>query len=107
MGGAADLFARLPAYREVFEAVARPLEARWTTAGRDAPRRSAALHRHRARCRRRRGAAGTYPVSCWMISTIGRNSAITMKPTTTAKNTIMMGSMIEVMPATALSTSSS
>lgn len=37
----------------------------------------------------------------------GQNMANTMPPTTTARNTIMMGSSMEVMAPTALSTSSS
>ena len=42
------------------------------------------------------------------MSTIkGRNSAMTILPTITARNTIMIGSRREVMAATALSTSSS
>lgn len=43
----------------------------------------------------------------WMILMIGRNRAMTIVPTTTAMNTIMTGSMIDVRPATELSTSSS
>ena len=43
-----------------------------------------------------------------LMSTIsGRNKAMTMLPTTTARNTIMIGSRSEVMAETALSTSSS
>lgn len=43
----------------------------------------------------------------WMRSLMGRKRATTIVPTTPARNTIMIGSMIEVRPATALSTSSS
>lgn len=42
-----------------------------------------------------------------MIEIIGMKSAMTMVPTMRARNTIMMGSIIEVMASTALSTSSS
>ncbi len=41
------------------------------------------------------------------IERIGRKRAITIKPTIKAKNTIMIGSMIEVIDPTVLSTSSS
>ena len=44
---------------------------------------------------------------CWMMETIGRNSAITIVPTISARNTIMNGSMTDVRLFTALSTSSS
>lgn len=47
------------------------------------------------------------PVRLWMIWIIGKNSAITIVPTTTAKNTIIIGSITDVMAPTALSTSSS
>ncbi len=42
-----------------------------------------------------------------MIETSGMNSAITIVPTTTARKMISSGSMIDVIAATALSTSSS
>ena len=42
-----------------------------------------------------------------MILTMGRNIATTMVPTTTASTMISAGSIAAVMPATALSTSSS
>ena len=42
-----------------------------------------------------------------MILTIGRNIAMTIVPTTTARTMIRAGSIAAVMPATALSTSSS
>ena len=47
------------------------------------------------------------PVSVWMIWISGKNSAITMEPTTTAISKIIIGSMIDVTAPTALSTSSS
>src|SRR5262249_41992692 len=47
------------------------------------------------------------PPTLFMSAIRGRNIAMTMLPTITARNTIMMGSSNEVMAATALSTSSS
>src|SRR4029077_20011536 len=47
------------------------------------------------------------PPMLFIRSMRGRNMAMTMLPTTTARKTIMMGSSREVMAATALSTSSS
>ena len=38
-----------------------------------------------------------------MIETMGRNKAITINPTTTARKAIMTGSIKKVTPATALS----
>ena len=47
------------------------------------------------------------PVRFWMICIIGRKRAMTIVPTTNAKNTIIIGSMIDVIAPTELSTSSS
>ena len=47
------------------------------------------------------------PLMLLIMAIRGKNIAITMLPTITARNTIMMGSSREVMAATALSTSSS
>jgi len=43
----------------------------------------------------------------WMMAMSGMNNAITIVPTMTARKTIMIGSSAAVIPATALSTSSS
>src|SRR5206468_387227 len=64
--------------------------------------------RHSAFVFRHSGGAGH--VCCckpWMMAMSGMNSASTMVPTITARNTIMSGSSAAVKPATALSTSSS
>src|SRR5262249_26029290 len=47
------------------------------------------------------------PAPILMAAIMGRNKAMTMLPTTTARQTIMMGSNSEVITPTALSTSSS
>ena len=54
-----------------------------------------------------RGGREDQPLRPPMIETSGMNRAMTIVPTTTAKKMISNGSMIEVMAATALSTSSS
>lgn len=48
-----------------------------------------------------------YPLNCPMIANIGRNMPATMKPTTTPRNTISIGSSAAVKPSTASSTSRS
>ena len=57
------------------------------------------------RCERRHQPAP--PETELMILTIGRNMAMTIVPTTSASTMMSAGSMAAVMPATALSTSSS